>query len=276
MKQLIPILVIALGLTQIQSAIADEFNIIVTDGGGFSASQFAAFTNAEQAIEAIIDDTDASGFGTIVINATGESIDGSGGVLGSAGPTTIDQDNVSGIWFTLTGRMRFDTADIAGLESNGTLNDVILHEMMHVIGIGTLWGSNLNNLRTTDATATTLGQYTGANALAAYNAEFGLNEPFIPVENNGGGGTANGHWDEEFFGVQRNGNANVDGAFRFGPNSNELMTGFLNAPSFISDTTRGAFEDLGYNLVVAVPEPTAGCVIAMLGLGLVSRRRRNR
>lgn len=271
MKPIIPLLIFAVGLIQIRSANADEFNIIVINNGGFTSSQFAAFSDAEAAIEAIIDDTDASGFGEIVIDAIGENIDGSGGILGSAGPSTIDQDSVSGIWFTLTGRMRFDTSDIANLESNGTLNDVILHEMMHVIGIGTLWGSTLNNLRTTDATATTLGQYTGANALAAYNAEFGLNEPFIPVENNGGGGTANGHWDEEFFGVERNGNANVASGLRFGPNSGELMTGFLNNSPFISQTTRGAFVDLGYNLV-AVPEPAAGCLIVILGIGIASRR----
>ena len=35
--------------------------------------------------------------------------------------------------------MEFDVADMDLLESDGTLKPVILHEMAHVLGIGTLW-----------------------------------------------------------------------------------------------------------------------------------------
>ena len=35
--------------------------------------------------------------------------------------------------------MQFDVADMAKLISNGTLQSVVLHEMGHVLGIGTLW-----------------------------------------------------------------------------------------------------------------------------------------
>jgi hypothetical protein len=35
--------------------------------------------------------------------------------------------------------MQFDTADLASMQANGTLNDVITHEMGHVLGIGTIW-----------------------------------------------------------------------------------------------------------------------------------------
>ena len=37
------------------------------------------------------------------------------------------------------GVMFFDTADLAEMEREGTLNDVITHEMGHVLGIGTIW-----------------------------------------------------------------------------------------------------------------------------------------
>lgn len=37
-----------------------------------------------------------------------------------------------------TGDMQFDTADLSAMEADGTLNDVIMHEMGHVIGIGTI------------------------------------------------------------------------------------------------------------------------------------------
>ena len=35
--------------------------------------------------------------------------------------------------------MSFDTADLDEMERKGTLNDVITHEMGHVLGIGTIW-----------------------------------------------------------------------------------------------------------------------------------------
>jgi hypothetical protein len=35
--------------------------------------------------------------------------------------------------------MQFDTADLANMQANGTLGDVITHEMGHVLGIGTIW-----------------------------------------------------------------------------------------------------------------------------------------
>jgi hypothetical protein len=35
--------------------------------------------------------------------------------------------------------MQFDAADIERLTANGTLQDIITHEMLHVLGVGTLW-----------------------------------------------------------------------------------------------------------------------------------------
>lgn len=70
--------------------------------------------------------------GRLLIDATLEEIDGSGGILGSAGPTRI----WSGCNVSPTGAMRFDSADIANMEARGTFEGVILHEMGHVIGVG--------------------------------------------------------------------------------------------------------------------------------------------
>ena len=39
------------------------------------------------------------------------------------------------------GTMEFDTADLAAMEANGSLFFVIMHEMGHILGIGTLWSS---------------------------------------------------------------------------------------------------------------------------------------
>jgi hypothetical protein len=50
----------------------------------------------------------------------------------------------------------------------------------------------------------------------------------------------------------------------------ELMTGWLNTPSFISTVTLGSFQDLGYNIRV-VPEPTTW-LFAMALSGVALRR----
>ncbi len=59
-------------------------------------------------------------------------IDGAGKVLGQAGPCFIRNSNR----LTVIGIMKFDTADLPNMQANGTLNDVILHEMGHVLGFG--------------------------------------------------------------------------------------------------------------------------------------------
>lgn len=69
--------------------------------------------------------------GRLLINATLEAIDGVGGVLGNAGPRLVWSCQIPAV-----GIMRFDTADIAVMENGGTFEDVILHEIGHVIGCG--------------------------------------------------------------------------------------------------------------------------------------------
>lgn len=70
--------------------------------------------------------------GRLEITATLEPIDGVSGVLGSAGPTST-WNNCD---LPPTGRMRFDIADVDGMEADGIFQTVIEHEMAHVIGYG--------------------------------------------------------------------------------------------------------------------------------------------
>ena len=205
------------------------FDINVIFGGGLSPSQQAVFTQAENTWESLVPGYQAGiSITSLDITASGIAIDGPGGILGQAGPTWgTDQ---GGFILSTDGIMQFDTADLSVLETSGDLVDVILHEMAHVVGLGTLW--ELNGVYVNGT-----GQYTGAAALAAYQAEFDLAATFVPVELDGSAGTANGHWDETWAG---------------GPN--ELMTGWLNAPTFISNTTVRSFVDIGY-----VPEPGRCC-----------------
>lgn len=256
----------------------NPFDIVVNFVGGLSASQQAVFSGAEAFWETmILGNRYDLAVPALTINALGTPIDGIGGILGSAGPsggvrtTGAPQDYA----YVTSGDMRFDSADLANLESNGTLFDVIVHEMAHVIGFGTMWnpaaafGSALAGTQNvyTDGT----GQYTGAYAVAAYNAEFGLSETYVPVELGGGPGTADAHWDEA----------------DFAGGSRDIMTGILNgvspladppfAASTLSATTIASFADIGYITAVTdpqyVPSPVplpasiAYILIGLAGLG---------
>lgn len=219
----------------------------------------------EQIIPSYIDgDQGANPLTGIAINAAIQAIDGAGNVLGSAGPTFAETDN-SGFLLTTTGNMRFDEADVGGLGAN--LVTVILHEMGHVLGLGTLWSAN--GLYVSGS-----GQYTGTNGLAAYKAEF--NQPaatFVPVELGGGPGTADGHWNEVDNGAALTGL--VSSEFGGADMRHELMTGWLNTdqPYFISNLTRASLRDLGYNAVL-VPEVSSSLLAGLAVVTLSFRRRR--
>jgi hypothetical protein len=235
---------------------------------GLTASQQAVFTQAKTFWENNILDyksgVDAKPSG-LSITATGQAIDGAGGILGGANPTAVVTRN--GTEYSTTGQMIFDSADLANLETSGALLPVIEHEMAHVIGFGTLWVDN--GLYITGS-----GKYTGTAALTTYKVEF--SQPlatWVPVELAGGSGTANGHWDENTGGGTATGIKdllNRDKQF-------ELMTGWLDTPTFLSNTTLQQFFDLGYIVAaspVSVPEPMSVAFVGIVGFGALLRRRR--
>jgi hypothetical protein len=253
-------LAVVLFLSATSSAFAFTLNVNFASGSTFTTSQQNIINSAANYWESVITGYQpGTSFGAgIIVEADNPYIDGVGDTLGSAGPTSTYQD--ASYWFTSTGSMRFDSADINDLENAGTLYDVIVHELAHIIGFGTLWDDN--NLYTNGT-----GQYTGAAALAAYKAEFNSAAAFVPVELGGGSGTANGHWDEQ-----------DDG---YGPDTQpmgkyELMTGWLNSPgSYISNTTIASFIDLGYTVnLAAVPLPAAVWLFGSGLLGLVGWSKR--
>ena len=161
------------------------------------------------------------------IDATIKGIDGPGGLLGLAGPTTL---NSAGL--PVRGVMQFDEADATRLLNYGAWEDVVLHEMLHVVGFGTIWE---REGLLSDVGGTT--RFTGENAIAAYEEVFPeiaagdqFSEFGVPVETDFGPGTAFGHWDEETFG-------------------DELMTGIAGINSTLTDLTIASLEDLGYETV---------------------------
>lgn len=237
---------------------AAPFDINVIFGGGLTPSQQAIFATAASTWEAFLPEYQP---GIVIpslnIAASGVAIDGPGGILGQAGPNAFTAQG--GFLLSTAGIMQFDSADLAALEVAGLLDEVILHEMAHVMGLGTLWVANSVYVNGT-------GQYTGANALGAYKVEWNPAATFVPVELGGGPGTANGHWDELLLPYLLAGP-------NFGrPLSDELMTGFLGASAFISNTTVQSFVDIGYS---SIPEPGL-VVLAVIGLAGVAVRRRRR
>ena len=52
---------------------------------------------------------------------------------------------------------------------------------------------------------------------------------------------------------------------------NELMTGWLNTPTFLSDTTLGQFYDMGYTVI---PEPATVMLVASFVAAATFIRRR--
>lgn len=162
----------------------------------------------------------------VLIDARDIAIDGSGQVLGRAGGLLIRQPR----WQPYYGIMEFDTADLDDLAASGRLGDVILHEMGHVLGLGTNWVLTgfVTDLLTDPA-------YTGRGGVAAYQGLGGAR--YVPLENDGGLGTVVGHWREATFG-------------------DELMTGYLGSrPVRMSRLTIAALADLGYGVDLGAADP---------------------
>lgn len=200
--------------------------ITVNFTGSVSETQRRAFEQAAGRWDRIIDTSfapvtvDGQTLDGLVIDASIEAIDGDQGILGQAGPTILRPDDE----LPIKGIMQFDLADILRLERTGSLQDVILHEMAHVLGFGTLWsrmgmiiGSGGNNPQFIGTAATREFRTLGGNRLGN-----------VPVANTGSIGTREGHWRELVFG-------------------DELLTGFLSgAQRPISRMSIAAFEDMGY------------------------------
>lgn len=199
---------------------------------GFTASQRAIFEQAAARWESIIvgDLPNATYNGVVVddllINATSTPIDGVGGTLGQAG---YDRARTTGTKLPYHGNMEFDSADLASMERDGSLLNVIVHEIGHVLGFGTLWQAK--GLLSGAGGSNPI--FTGPQATAAYNAIFGTTASGVPVENAGGGGTRDAHWRESAF-------------------NTEIMTGYINAGTNpLSRITIASFADLGYTVNMA-------------------------
>ncbi|MEO5510778.1 MAG: hypothetical protein ABIS27_09105, partial [Longimicrobiales bacterium] len=238
---------------------APGFQIDIRFTSPMTTAQRAAFTNAgARWSAAITGDLSNVNTGSIPANACGNHpalvgeviddiiifaqigpIDGVSGILGQAGPCFTRTSN----HLTVIGSMQFDEADMANLEANGTLGAVILHEMGHVLGIGTLWDNVepflLNGAGGLDPF------FSGTQAKDRYTLLGATLVNGVPVENcvtgvptSCGQGTRDAHWRESTF-------------------RTELMTGYLSGSGGtnpLSSMTIASLGDLGYTVNLAAAD----------------------
>ena len=213
------------------AAVQSAYKIEVRFLGGLNTAQKNAFkAAADRWSKVIIGDVPSVMVGgevidDLLIEAQGVPIDGPGKILGQAGPTNLRPASAgANAFLPAKGIMSFDTADLAVMQSDGTLLDVITHEMGHVIGIGTIWKQKglLAGAGTANPT------FTGTNAKKEFGVLKGTGPQAVPVENTGGPGTQDSHWRESVF-------------------KNELMSGFIAAPNNpLSRLTVASLKDIGY------------------------------
>lgn len=163
-------------------------------------------------------------------------------VLGSAGPCYLRWEDGLPLYGTVTLNSRY----IAQMLANGGLYSTALHEIGHVLGIGTLW----DNFALLDFDA---GSHSDCNSIlqnsmvpsfngAGARSEYALlrdagNLVNVPVEHQYGPGTNCGHWTESVFG-------------------NEVMTGVANQGAQpLSRLTIASLQDVGYEVDFSQAEP---------------------
>lgn len=184
------------------------------------------------------------------VTATVAPIDGVDGTLGFAGPdVTASVSSPLGRRYevALASSITIDLDDFESMEADGILFDTIVHELGHALGFGALWETNsVLEVFPPESDQEGVPNYVGSYGLAQYQLETGLfAAPFVPIEQEGGPGTAGGHWDDLGF-------FNTAGQFN---GRKELMTGtagdlingeIIFAPSFLANASLGSLADIGF------------------------------
>jgi predicted Zn-dependent protease len=191
------------------------------------------------------------------------------GVLGGATPTTIStlsSEFSFGTTFATAGYFQLNTSYLTSMRDNVVdeatnttqLFTTALHEIGHIIGIGPLTFSS-SSITSKPVVAyidgldsTTKYYYTGANALQYYKyyyPSYASGLVGIPIEDDGGGGTAMGHPEEGTMGTTSENDRYINGKFHPGL-QHELMTGWSDSGKYLpmSKITLGFLNDIGYGV----------------------------
>jgi hypothetical protein len=184
-------------------------------------------------------------------------------VLGGASITDVvyvDNNFIYGNVIPNTANITMNNSYLYGLKTSirndgfSSYYHVLLHEIGHILGIGSFW--YLTGCPKTGyvENGTTKHYYTGTNAFREYKSVFAgfSNDAFlgIPIEDDGGAGTAGVHPEEGPEGGLSGDNRYINGIFHPGLDT-ELMTGWLDSSPVstpLSRITLGFLEDIGYTV----------------------------
>lgn len=195
-----------------------------------------------------------------------DSIDGDGGVLAQAGPcfVRISESDPGVPPLPVVGAMLVDSAD-AGGSDGGTVEEIVVHEIAHVLGFGVLWnyrgGDGQGPYQLLEGAGSEDPVLKGAAAIEKFREVGGDDydgEP-VPVANQGGPGTRDSHWRESVF-------------------VNELLTGFINPrlDNPLSVVTLGAMADMFYAVDYGEADPfqitVSGSLLGDVGRGSIELR----
>jgi hypothetical protein len=183
---------------------------------------------------------------------------GNANILGATGLCVIRDQG----FLPVQAIMFLNTTALANLEANGLLTPVILHEMGHALGFGTLWSISIPGLGSIQliqgggscSAPAANPTFSGLAARAAFYGSVTDGSAFtgtpIPIENTGGCGTAYSHWRKTTFGP-------------------ELLTGFLTmgVATPLSAMTVQSLRDVGY-VVNDAPADTYSFQAFLQGLSL--------
>lgn len=174
--------------------------------------------------------------------------------LAESGPCRLREGSL----LPITGTVWLDgPTRIAGM-SDAAFEALIMHELAHALGFGTLWDDR-GLLRQSAVGGGTDPHFIGSRAVAAFDAIGGAGYPGarVPLERFGGPGTADSHWRSGVFGDA------------------ELMSPVIVSGSNpLSSVTAAAMADLGYDVDVAraddyaLPGASASRVVMQSGEAL--------
>jgi len=205
------------------------FQIDVT-APGFNATQRALIRQAADRWERVIaSELPAATWGTQTVDDLSIVVTALN-IVDPPNKNVLSQANYNGIrpnkGLPFHGFVNVDTDDLNNMVNGGGFQATMVHEMGHVLGIGTLWSGRglLSGTTGTDP------RFTGKQATAAYNQIFQRNDTGVPVEAGGGASTALAHWRESEL-------------------TTEIMTGWVNGALMpLSRITVGGLADLGYSV----------------------------
>ena len=188
------------------------------------------------------------------------------GILGAATPdyTYGDNNNNSILesWESLTvtgGTIMFNQSFVENMrdtirsDGKSTLYYVVLHEIGHILGIGVWWDHFQFVVSYTDGNGVTKSYYNGNHALREYRHYMQDTSGVlvgVPIEDNGGAGTAGAHPEEGFQNGVSVDNRYINTHFHGGLDL-ELMTGWLDDGTVVlpmSGISLGFLEDLGFTV----------------------------